>query len=81
MNSYPVMYPARLTIDYSDKLNRLTIFFRFIPVTPILIVFSLLTATGSETVVSVTGETTTRTVGGIVTALFFATALMIIFRR
>ena len=80
MDSKPHVFPARLSIDYSDRLSRLTTFFRVILAIPILIVISLLTATGSETVVSVTGEATTRTVGGIASALFIATALMIIFR-
>jgi len=74
-------YPARLDIDYPEKLSRLTTFFRFILIIPIVIILSLLTATGNETLVSVTGEVTTRTVGGIASALFVATALMIIFRR
>lgn len=74
-------YAARLDIDYPEKLSRLTTFFRFILIIPIAIILSLLTATGNETLVSVTGEVTTRTVGGIASALFFATALMIIIRR
>ena len=81
MDSKPETYPARLEIDRAEKLNRLTTFFRVILIIPIVIILSLLTATGNETVVSVTGEVTTRTVGGIASALFLATALMIIFRR
>ena len=74
-------YAARLDIDYPEKLSRLTTFFRVILIIPIAIIGSLLTATGNETVVSVTGEVTTRSVGGIASALFIATALMIIIRR
>ena len=73
-------YAARLDIDYPEKLSRLTTFFRVILIIPIAIIGSLLTATGNETVVSVTGEVTTRSVGGIASALFIATALMIIIR-
>jgi amino acid transporter len=74
-------YAARLDIDYPEKLSRVTTLFRFILIIPIVIILSLLTATGNETIVSVTGEVSTRTVGGIASALFVATALMIIIRR
>jgi len=37
-------YAARLTIDYPERLNRLTTFFRLIMVIPILIVQSLLSS-------------------------------------
>ena len=61
------VYAARLDIDYPEKLDRLTTFFRVIWIIPIAIVLSLLTATGS---------------GEIVGGLFFtATMLMIVFRR
>ena len=81
MNTQSETYAARLDIDYPEKLSRLTTFFRLILIIPIVIIASLLTATGNETVISVTGEMTTRSVGGISSALFFATALMIIIRR
>jgi hypothetical protein len=74
-------YPARLDIDYPEKLSRLTTFFRLILIIPIAIVVSLLTATGNEAIVSATGEVTTRSVGGISAGLFLATGLMIIVRR
>lgn len=73
-------YPARLEIDYPEKLDRLTTFFRIIWIIPIAIILSLLTATGNETVITATGTTVTRTTGGITTGLFIATALMIVFR-
>ncbi|GAC1490819.1 MAG: hypothetical protein NVS1B1_08340 [Candidatus Limnocylindrales bacterium] len=40
-------YPARLTIDYTERLGRLTTFFRVIWSIPILIVLSVLTSSGS----------------------------------
>ena len=61
------VYAARLDIDYPEKLDRLTTFFRVIWIIPIVVVLSLLTATGS-------GET----VGGL---FFVATMLMIVFRE
>jgi hypothetical protein len=79
-------YPARLEIDYPEKLDRLTTFFRLILAIPILIVLSLLSASSdsSVTVVAETGETisrTTSTAGGIAAGLFAATLLMILFRQ
>jgi uncharacterized protein DUF4389 len=75
------VYPARLEVDYPEKLNRLTTFFRVILIIPIAIILSLLTATGNETIMSATGETVTRSVGGIASGLWFATLLMILFRH
>ena len=79
-------YPARLDIDYPEKLDRLTTFFRLIWVIPIAIIWSLLSATSSSTVTVIreTGETVSRatdTGGGIATGLFAATLLMILFRQ
>lgn len=44
-------YAARLDIDYPEKLDRFTTFFRLIWIIPIFIILALLTATGNETVV------------------------------
>lgn len=41
----PHSYPARLEIDYPDKLDRFTTFFRLIWVIPILTILALVTAT------------------------------------
>ena len=74
-------YAARLDIDYPEKLDRFTSFFRLIWIIPIAIVLSLVSAASSWTVVTETGETITRSSGGIASGLFFATVLMIVFRE
>jgi hypothetical protein len=44
-----INYPAKLTIDYPDRLlNRMTSFFRIFTVIPIAIVLSLLTGPGAS---------------------------------
>jgi hypothetical protein len=73
-------YAARLEIDYPERLDRLSTAFRLIWIIPIAIILGLLMASGNETVVSETGERVQRSGGGIVAGLFFATALMIVFR-
>ena len=79
-------YSARLDIDYPEKLDRLSSFFRLIWSIPIVIVLSLLSATSSSTatVVTETGRRVSevsRTGGGILAGLFAATLLMILFRQ
>ena len=71
---------ARLTIDYPERLDRFTTFFRLIWIIPIVIILSLLTATGNETVATEAGERVTSTGGGISAGLWLATLLMIVFR-
>ena len=73
-------YAARLEIDYPERLDRLTTFFRLIWIIPIAIILSLLTATGNETLISQAGDRVVRTSGGISAGLALATALMIVFR-
>lgn len=81
-------YPARLDIDYPEKLDRFSTFFRLIWAIPILIIAGLLSATSSSTVTTVvvteTGKIVTQASesgGGIVGGLFAATLLMIVFRQ
>jgi hypothetical protein len=81
-------YAARLTIDYPEKLDRLTTFFRIIWIIPIAIILALVSRTG-ETITNTiflnqAGEVVKRTretAGGLATGLVVATALMIIFRQ
>ena len=81
-------YAARLMVDYPEKLDRLTTFFRLIWIIPIAIILGLISGTGqtvtntiilneSREVVS----STSQTAGGLVSGLFLATVLMILFRQ
>lgn len=74
-------YPARLLIDYPERLDRLTSFFRLIWAIPIIVLWGLISATGNETIVTASGERVVRSSGGILAGLWLATALMIVFRR
>jgi hypothetical protein len=79
-------YPSRLDIDYPEKLDRFTTFFRLIWAIPIMIILAAPSSTASSTVIVVakTGETVpevARTGGGIAAGLWFATVLMIGFRE
>jgi hypothetical protein len=84
----PRPFAARLNIDYPVKLDRLTTFFRLIWIIPIAIVFGLI-ASGGETVrytyyLNQAGQVVERsrdTTGGIMTGLFLATLLMILFQQ
>jgi Domain of unknown function (DUF4389) len=74
-------YAARLSVDYPEQLDRLTTLLRVIWVIPIGIIYSLLTATGNETVAWESGQQVVRsTGGGITTGLWLATLLMIVFK-
>ena len=76
----PIPYAARLTVDYPERLDRFTTFFRLIWVIPIAIVLGLLTASGNQTIVTTTGEQLASVGGGLLAGLAFATALMIAVR-
>lgn len=74
-------YPARLEIDYPEKLDRITTAFRLIWLIPIATIVGLLSATGGTRVVTETGETISHSGGGIMGGIAAATALMILFRQ
>lgn len=81
-------YAARLEIDYPEKRDKLTTFFRLIWIIPIAIVLSLLSGSGQTVTNTITvneaGEVisrVSRSAGGLAGGLFAATALMIVFRR
>ncbi len=73
-------YAARLTIDYPEKLDRLTTFFRLTWVIPIALVLGLLTASGNQTMVTASGEQVASVGGGLLAGQATATALMIAIR-
>jgi len=86
MTTQSPSYPARLKIDYPERLDRVSTLFRLIWAIPIFIILGLLTATATDTVTVITnsGEVVSRitTTGlGIVGGLFVATLLMIVFRQ
>ncbi len=81
MTLQPDSYPARIHIDYPERLNRLTTFFRPLMCIPIAIVLGLLTGTGAATATTDTGETVRTSGGGILGGLAVATALMIVVRQ
>jgi len=81
-------YAARLEIDYPEKLDRLTTFFRLIWIIPIAIILALVTGAGqtitNTVVLNEAGEvvrTSSQSAGGLVGGLAVATALMILFRQ
>jgi len=84
----PAGYAARLEIDYPEKLDRLTTFFRILWIIPIVIILGLVSGAG-ETVtntvlVNEAGEVirrTQETAGGLVAGLASATGLMILFTQ
>ena len=73
-------YAARLTIDYPERLDRFTTFFRLIWIIPIAVVIGLLTASGNQTMVTASGQQVAGTGGGLLAGLAAATALMIAVR-
>jgi hypothetical protein len=78
-------YPARLSIDYPEKLlDRLTTLLRIVWAIPILIILALVAGGGGTTTTTTTGDAsqTARATGlGIAGSLSVATGLMIIFRQ
>lgn len=74
-------YPARLTIDRPEQLNRVTTAFRIILVIPIAIVIGILTSSGTATWETDDGEWASTGGTSITGALFGVTLLMIVFRQ
>ncbi|MDP6418461.1 MAG: DUF4389 domain-containing protein [Candidatus Krumholzibacteria bacterium] len=81
MAIHPAGYAARLEVDYPDKLDRLTTFFRLIWIIPIGAILALLLASDDGRSVTEAGEAVGNSGGGIVVGLAVATALMIVFRQ
>jgi len=77
----PDTYPARLNIDYPERLDRVTTCFRLILIVPIVMLFAILTSSTSTHVVTETGRTLRSSGVGITGGLAVATALMIVVRQ
>jgi hypothetical protein len=73
-------YPARLDVDYPERLDRLSTLFRIIWAFPILVIAALLTASSTNEVEGISGETVSATSSAIA-GIIVATALMILFRQ
>jgi hypothetical protein len=74
-------YAATLNVDYPERLDRLTTFFRLIWALPILVILGLLTGGGGSQTYTAGGEQVTNASGGFTGGLWLATLLMIVFRR
>lgn len=74
-------YAARLEIDYPERLDRMTTFFRLIWAIPIFVILALVTNSATSRFVTESGQIIENSSGGISTGLFLATLLMIVFRQ
>lgn len=81
MSAKSKSYPVSLDIDYPQKLDRATTFFRLLLSIPIILILSLLTMAGTESFTQQASDEMVMTTGGIVAGLFVATLLMILFRQ
>jgi hypothetical protein len=81
MTDGPDSYAARLHVDYPERLDRVTTFFRLIWIVPVAILWTMLTASSGTRVITEAGETVRTSGGGIMGGLAVATALMILFRQ
>jgi hypothetical protein len=81
-------YAARLDIDYPEKLDRLTTFFRVFMLIPIAVILSLITTSGQIVTNTVYLDEANHVIlrtrdaaGGVAAGIAVATALMIVFRQ
>ncbi len=74
-------YPARLDIDYPERLNRVTTLFRIVLVIPIAIVYGILVGGNSTVTESADGDVVISSTASITGGLFVATLLMLLFRK
>src|SRR5512138_2814665 len=81
-------YAARLDIDYPEKLDRFTSFFRVLWIIPVAIILSLIVGSGERVTYTVfynafdeVVRRTRDTAGGLVSGLAIATGALIIFRQ
>lgn len=74
-------YPARLEVAYPERLNRVTTAFRVVLLVPIVVVASILTGEGTQSVQTSSHTWVTTTTAGITGGLSVATLLLILFRR
>ena len=81
MQAARASYPARLEVDYQERHSRVKTLFRVVLAIPIAIVFAVLTEGVTRTVYDETGEVVSTTGGGLTAGLFWATLLMIVFRK
>ncbi|MCF7805927.1 MAG: DUF4389 domain-containing protein [Candidatus Marinimicrobia bacterium] len=77
MNSQFEQYPAKLTVDYSETSNKVTVFFRLILAIPILILLGLILGSGD----SDPNTADTIIYFGTPGILFLPAMVMILFRR
>jgi hypothetical protein len=82
MATETIKYPASLSIDYPNKLDRLTTFFRFLWAIPVIILISILTGPSNGELRHNSANNSAMHWGGsLASGLIVATAIMIIFRQ
>lgn len=74
-------YPATLNIDYPEKLERLSTFFRILWAIPAFAIYSILTGSDYTSYVNEAGQKMSNSGDGVTGAIFLAVMLMILFRR